>query len=146
MLAVATVIDASDQETEYDDRPIVSFYDLKTLNLVCTLTESPDVTAVLSESEDVDHEDGNENASSEDDSSENTENLIGRRRHFVKLRFLYDNVSMAAFVIGAGGTECVMYYYRWKTSTVDTYVRIDGSVYDVSRSHELQYYYKNSSK
>lgn len=129
---MALVINSSDQETEDFNNPIINIYNLKTLNLVCTFVEPPTITTVLLEGEDDGHEGTNEGDSSEDDFSESTENSISRRRRFTKLRFLYDNVSVAAIVVSASGTDCVMYYYQWKTSTVDTFVCIDGPVSDVS--------------
>lgn len=56
-----------------------------------------------------------------------------RRRRFVSVRFLYDNVFAAALAVDPGGYGGTVYYYSWRNSTVETCVRVDdGHVADVS--------------
>lgn len=124
MLAVATIekkdgggyddeiIDEIDYEIDYDyenlaevegyAKPIISIYDLKSLSLKHVFVE-PD---------------------------KNWQKW-GLRR-FTKIRFLYDNVYLAALVVGGDGSDCAFYFYGWRNSTVETYIRVDGFVADVS--------------
>jgi hypothetical protein len=56
---------------------------------------------------------------------------FGQRR-FTKIRFQNDNVHLAALVVGDDGSDCGFYFYGWRNSKVETYIRIDGFVADVS--------------
>lgn len=55
------------------------------------------------------------------------------RRRFVNVKFLYDNIFIAALVVGGDdASDCALYYYSWRNSKVDTRLQIDGPVVDVS--------------
>lgn len=96
-------------------RPVISIYDLRTCDLKHVFQEP-------------DYNDNNEDGDGEDDRSQKT---FGRR--FTKIQFLWDNIFVAALVVGGrDGSDCTLYYYSWRKSTVETYVRIDGPVSDVS--------------
>lgn len=118
MLAVATV----DEKDSVDGsaggggaRPVVSIYDLRTLDLKHVFQEP-------------DYSDGDEGGEDGDDGSQKT-----YQRRFSKIQFLWDNIFVAALVVsGHDGSDCTLYYYSWRNSTVETYVRIDGPVSDVS--------------
>lgn len=118
MLAVATVDekDAADGLVKGGSaRPVVSIYDLRTLDLKHVFQEPY-------------YNDGDEDAEDEDDGPQKT-----CRRRFSKIQFLWDNIFVAALVVGGyDGSDCTLYYYSWRNSTVETYVRIDGPVSDVS--------------
>lgn len=85
-------------------RPTVSFYDLTTLDLKYTFTEPED---------------------------EYPENTVHReRRRFTNIQFLDDNAYVT--VLAVSDYDCILYYYNWKYSNVDTCVRVDNPVADVS--------------
>lgn len=97
-------------------RPVISIYDLRTCDLKHVFQEP-------------DYNDNKEDGDGEDDGSQKT---FGRR--FTKIQFLWDNIFVAALVVGGHDeSDCTLYYYSWRKSTVETYVRIDGPVSDVSR-------------
>lgn len=102
MLAVATV---TVDEDEDDDKPTVSIYDLKTLGLKYEFQEPDNNTS---------------------------QNKDWRRRRFSIVRFLCNNMFVAALVINEDGSNSMMYYYSWRKSIVETYLHIDGHVIDVS--------------
>lgn len=64
---------------------------------------------------------------------------ISGPRRFTKIRYLYDNVYMVALLV-IDGSECVLYFYSWRNSTVDMYVRVDGFVTDVSSLLNIKQY------
>lgn len=108
MLAVATVEDKEEvPDSEY--KPTIGIYDLMTLDLKVVFTE-PDKACGRSEK------------------------TSKSPRHVSRVRFLYNNIFVAALFVDSEGFNCAMYYYDWKTSKVDTCVRIDdGHVADVSQ-------------
>ncbi|CAH1732965.1 unnamed protein product [Aphis gossypii] len=118
VLAVATVDekDIADGIVSGDSaRPAISIYDLRTCEFKHVFQEP-------------DYNDNNEDGDGEDDGSQKT---FGRR--FTKIQFLWDNIFVAALVVGGrNGSDCTLYYYSWRKSTVETYVRIDGPVSDMA--------------
>ncbi|KAE9523980.1 hypothetical protein AGLY_015627 [Aphis glycines] len=118
VLAVATVDekDIADGIVSGDSaRPVISIYDLRTCEFKHVFQEP-------------DYNDNNEDGDGEDDRSQKT---FGRK--FTKIQFLWDNIFVAALVVGGrNGSDCTLYYYSWRKSTVETYVRIDGPVSDMA--------------
>ncbi|XP_027851487.2 cilia- and flagella-associated protein 57-like isoform X1 [Aphis gossypii] len=118
VLAVATVDekDIADGIVSGDSaKPVISIYDLRTCEFKHVFQEP-------------DYNDNNEDGDGEDDGSQKT---FGRR--FTKIQFLWDNIFVAALVVGGrNGSDCTLYYYSWRKSTVETYVRIDGPVSDMA--------------
>lgn len=113
---------SSDEKNDVDDdedgagaEPNVSVYDLQTLDLVCVFTEPV-----------------GEDPSDESEGAAEDRKWRRRRRRFISVQFLYDNISVAALVVDPDGYGGAMYYYRWRNSTMDTCVRVDGHVADVS--------------
>lgn len=105
-LAVATVEDM-EESVDSENKPTISIYDLMTLNLKFVFTE-PDEACGWDKKDKW-------------------------PRHVSHVRFLYNNIFVAALFTDLSGFHCVMYYYDWRTSKVDTCVRIDdGHVADVS--------------
>ncbi|XP_060845459.1 cilia- and flagella-associated protein 57-like [Rhopalosiphum padi] len=118
VLAVATT-DEKDTVDETEGggsaRPVISIYDLHSLDLKHVFKEP-------------DFNNSDEDGDGQDDGSQNT-----FQRRFTKIQFLWDNIFMAALVVGGHeGSDCTLYYYSWRNSTVKTYVRIDGPVSDVA--------------
>lgn len=105
MLAVAT--------EEDEENPIsIYIYDLRTLSLKHVFTEP-----------------------NEDDDDDKTTNSNQRRRsrgrqRFASVKFLHDNINIAAFA--SDGEDCALYYYSWRNSKVETILYIDGPVAGVS--------------
>lgn len=60
-----------------------------------------------------------------------------RRRRFSSVRFLYDNIFVAALIVGPDGCDGAMYYYSWRNSKLDTCVRIAGHVADVRARYSI---------
>lgn len=119
MLAVATVNDdgpdSTQEHDEYGESPIISVYDL----------ESTGLKYVFAEPGDGDRENGSV--------PPQTATVGDRRRRFASVRFLYDNVFVAALAVDPGGYGGTVYYYSWRNSIVETFVRVDdGHVADVS--------------
>lgn len=119
VLAVATVDENDENGQKSNARPVVSIYDLHTLDLKHVFQE-PDF-------------DGGEDDNGEEGGGEDDGSIKSYRRRFDKIQFLYDNISVAALVVGGqDGLDCTLYYYSWRNSTVETFVRIGGPVADVS--------------
>ncbi|XP_025200516.1 LOW QUALITY PROTEIN: cilia- and flagella-associated protein 57-like [Melanaphis sacchari] len=118
VLAVATI----DEKESVDGivsgtsaRPVISIYDLRTLDLKHVFQEP-------------DNNDNDEDGNAEDNGSKKT-----FRRRFTKIHFLWDNIFVAALVVGGhDGSDCTLYYYSWRNSTIETYVRINGPVSDMA--------------
>jgi len=109
VLAVATVRDVDETAAgqSNEDKPTISVYDMTSSDLKYVFVE-PDGGGVS-------------RAATKDPP-----------RYFRHVQFLYDNMFMAALATNHDGTGCSMYCYRWRNSTVDTCVRIDGHVAAVS--------------
>lgn len=112
VLAVATEKD--------EESPIMIYiYDLRTLSLKYVFTEPND--------DNVDAKDAETN---EDTTKSDQRRLSHGRRRFVSVKFLLDNINIAA--LASNGDDCVLYYYSWRNSKVDTSLYIDGPVAEVS--------------
>lgn len=102
------------------DKPTISIYDVTSLDLKCVFVEPDSV-------------DGDDNNEDDDDVGvSRTSKDRKPSRYFRRVRYLYDKMFVAALAMNDDGSDCSMYYYRWRNSTVDTRVRIDGHVADVS--------------
>lgn len=86
-------------------KPTVSFYDLSTSVLKNAFTEPED---------------------------EHPESNVGQPppRRFANVRFLEDDTFITALAVS--DSDCVLYYYNWRNFTMDTSVRVDSPVADVS--------------
>ncbi|VVC30821.1 WD40/YVTN repeat-like-containing domain,WD40-repeat-containing domain [Cinara cedri] len=96
------VLAVATTSTEDGIKPTVSFYDLTTLELKHTFTEP------------------------EDEYPGSTE----RRQRFASVQFLNDNAYITALAVS--DSDCVLYYYNWKNSNLDTCVRVNNPVADVA--------------
>lgn len=114
VLAVATMTATVDDEDDQVEKSTVSIYDLKTLELKYEFQEPDD------------------NKSQETD---------WQRRRFSIVRFLYDNMFIAALVANEDGSHCAMYYYSWRNSIVNTCLHVDGHVIDVSVADIYIYFF-----
>lgn len=107
MLAVATVRDVDETAAggSNEDRPTISVYNMTSLDLEYVFVEpDDDVSRAIKDPP----------------------------RYFSHVQFLYNKMFVAALATNHDGSGCSMYCYRWRNSTVDTRVRIEGRVAAVS--------------
>lgn len=107
IVATTSVRVGAEEDDEYEDKPIVSVYDLETSDLKNVFVEPADGTG------------------------SGGRRRRRQRRRFVCVRFLFDNMFAAVFVTNTDGRGGALYYYSWRNSIIDTCVRIDGHVNEV---------------